>query len=271
MNARRGLALLSAASIVAAGCGAGPGGTGAESTADPTATVPPEVTAPDDVDWYLVSGLSTTGWESWTPTATFRDGRMAGDAGCNSYSYPYRIDGATMTIDGARGGPVTQMFCDGAGEVTDAEFRSLVASGVVGRWSIGADGLVLAGSSGAEVLRFAAVNPAGAWSASMVRLPYSLGSLEPGSEITATFGDDGTLTGSAGCNTYAATYTASGKHISITRPTATGRTCDDAVMAQEASYLEHLPSARLISGWKDGLALLHADGTIVAEFWRVTP
>jgi heat shock protein HslJ len=66
-----------------------------------------------------------------------------------------------------------------------------------------------------------------------------------GTEIDAVFGEDGDLTGSAGCNQYFAGYETEGDLITIGAPGATRRFCAEppGVMEQEAAYVAALASA----------------------------
>ena len=67
----------------------------------------------------------------------------------------------------------------------------------------------------------------------------------PGSIITGVFDASGDLSGSSGCNTYSASYTADATSISIGTPVGTQLLCSDppGVMEQESSYLSLLPLA----------------------------
>jgi len=107
-------------------------------------------------------------------------------------------------------------------------------------------------------------------SGTSVRLPDSVSSPLPGTEITADFDDKGKLTGSAGCNTYNATYTTEGAKITIADVSATEMACDgpDGVMEQEQAYLEALPLAAGYRVEGSRLSLLKADGTYVATYER---
>jgi heat shock protein HslJ/uncharacterized lipoprotein YbaY len=63
----------------------------------------------------------------------------------------------------------------------------------------------------------------------------------PGTTITLSFGSDGSVTGSSGCNTYSGSYrTAEGGQIIFGDLTTTHKSCPDAVMKQEEAYLELL-------------------------------
>jgi len=70
-----------------------------------------------------------------------------------------------------------------------------------------------------------------------------------GTELTAAFGADGSLTGSAGCNNYTASYQVDGRSITI-GPAATTRkacTAPEGIMEQEQQYLTALSSAATFS------------------------
>jgi heat shock protein HslJ len=91
-----------------------------------------------------------------------------------------------------------------------------------------------------------------------------------GSEITATFADDGTLSGSAGCNTYDASYTTDGDTIEIDAPSSTKMACPEpeGVMDQEAAYLAALPTAATFRVNGGLLELLSAEGSAVVTYTR---
>jgi heat shock protein HslJ len=67
-------------------------------------------------------------------------------------------------------------------------------------------------------------------------------SLVTDTEITAMFGDDGQVTGSAGCNNYFATYTAAGSSLTVGPAGVTQMYCEqpEGVMDQEMMYLQAL-------------------------------
>jgi len=67
----------------------------------------------------------------------------------------------------------------------------------------------------------------------------------PGTEVSATFGEDGSLAGSAGCNTYSALYQVNGDALSIGSIASGRQTCGDpaGIMEQERAFLAALQSA----------------------------
>lgn len=63
-----------------------------------------------------------------------------------------------------------------------------------------------------------------------------------GTQITARFGEDGVLSGSAGCNRYKMFYWIDGANMTIRQPAATRQVCrGEGIMAQEATFLGLLP------------------------------
>ena len=91
-----------------------------------------------------------------------------------------------------------------------------------------------------------------------------------GTELTATFGDDATLSGSSGCNTYTAAYTTDKGAIEIADVADTKKACSEpaGVMEQESSYLALLP--RVASFRVDGpvLELIDVDRQRLVAFAR---
>ena len=94
----------------------------------------------------------------------------------------------------------------------------------------------------------------------------------PKSEITAIFGSDGSLYGSAGCNSYSTTYQVGGDTITI-KPAATTRmSCPDTgVMDQETSYLAELASAKTFEIVGERLTLKDADGKTILTYMANQP
>jgi heat shock protein HslJ len=66
----------------------------------------------------------------------------------------------------------------------------------------------------------------------------------PRTEITAVFGEDGSLGGSSGCNNFNTSYEVDGSNISISEMiAATMMACPEPVMQQETAFLANLSSA----------------------------
>lgn len=58
--------------------------------------------------------------------------------------------------------------------------------------------------------------------------------------VTAEFGEDGSVSGIAGCNGYSASYDVDGDQIDISTPVTTSSSCRERLMNQESAYLETL-------------------------------
>ncbi|MEZ4716085.1 MAG: META domain-containing protein [Caldilineaceae bacterium] len=81
--------------------------------------------------------------------------------------------------------------------------------------------------------------------------------------VTATFAENGLLTGISGCNNYSAGYSIDGDTIAIEPPATTRKACSDARMMLEEEYLAALTAAATFS--VDGATLTLFDGDSGAE------
>ncbi|HEX5781267.1 MAG TPA: META domain-containing protein [Solirubrobacteraceae bacterium] len=206
----------------------------------------------EDVPWMLASG----------PSATFTDGTVAGSTGCNRFTASYTLEGDVLEISPAA---TTRMACEPPVAAAEREF--LAALDRVAGWESAGGELVLSDADGNELLRFREPSPEGNWTATMFRQRDAVSSPLPETEVTAVF-EDGTLTGSAGCNTYRATYTTDRGSITIGEPAATRKACagPPGVMEQEQAYLSALPLAVGYRVEGSTLSLLTAEGTYVAIY-----
>jgi heat shock protein HslJ len=93
-------------------------------------------------------------------------------------------------------------------------------------------------------------------------------SLIIGTEITSDFDEDGTMTGSAGCNDYSAPYEATEDMISIGMAIRTEMACTDpeGVMEQETQYLASLQDAVVYTIRDDRLEVRDENGSGVAYY-----
>jgi heat shock protein HslJ len=89
-----------------------------------------------------------------------------------------------------------------------------------------------------------------------------------GTTLTAAFGEDGSLDGSAGCNSYSASYMVQGTFLSITPPSATGMLCGEpeGIMEQESAFLAALQSAGSYSLEVGELYIQDGSGATALEF-----
>jgi heat shock protein HslJ len=93
-----------------------------------------------------------------------------------------------------------------------------------------------------------------------------------GTAITLDFGDEGRITGSAGCNHYFATYEIKGTAITIGQAGSTLMYCAAAgVMEQESAYLTLLNQASSVTAGNDLLTLADVKGRTILSFTRTVP
>ena len=93
----------------------------------------------------------------------------------------------------------------------------------------------------------------------------------PDTTITAVFDGQGTLSGTAGCNQYNASYTNGKDNLTISPPTSTERSCGSpaGVMAQESLYLAKIQEVRGYSV-DDTLKLRNGRGEVILTYSTVT-
>ena len=92
-----------------------------------------------------------------------------------------------------------------------------------------------------------------------------------GTELQLQFGDGGSLSGSAGCNHFSASFAISGDQITIGPALTTRKFCQDpqGIMEQETAFLTALPRASRFEQTGDRLEMRMADDALVATFVRL--
>ena len=184
---------------------------------------------------------------------------MSGSDGCNSFS-----GSATISDGAAEFGPLasTAMACIGpVSEQADAFQAALsqaagyqIADG--GKLElVDADGNVVATLAVQEMPALVGTT----WSATGVNNGRGgVQSLVAGTEITALFGEDGTLSGNDGCNDYNASYTVDGDSVEISMGPSTLMACPEEIMTQASAYQAALGNATTFSVSGDRLELRDA-------------
>jgi heat shock protein HslJ len=208
-----------------------------------------------------------------TPTVTLSfglDGQITGNDGCNQYQGAYSADGSSIEI--ARSLAGTLMACS---DPVDAQARTyLEALQRAARFAVDDIRLSLHDGTGRLLATFvpAISSPVNTnWEV----IAYNNGkqgvvSLLPGTRVSASFGNDGRVTGNAGCNQYFATYKLDGQAMSIGMAAATRKFCaePEGLMQQEALYLEALKSTSTFRLNGDRLELRAEDGALAATLNR---
>lgn len=190
--------------------------------------------------------------------------RISGSAGCNSYSGDY-----TGTADGKFGAEKmyrTAVLCM-PDEIMAQEGAYMAFLNKADKYSIAGNKLTLKAPDGkTAVFTPQSQELAGtAWQATSVEGQ----SLVSGSSITVSFGNDGKISGTAGCNRYSGSYAASvsGETVSISALSATRMLCHEpeGIMVQEQRFLAALQSAASYSVNPGTLTLRAADGSAVVS------
>ena len=199
------------------------------------------------------------------PSATFEDENVSGWAGCNSYTGGFQIDGSSLVIGQIA---TTRMACPSPADTIEREYLAALAR--VAAWRTEDDEVVLVDADDAELLRYERATPVGRWQVTALLAGYALASPIAGTELTATFGDDATISGSSGCNTYKAAYTTDKGAIQIVDVAGTKKACPEptGVMEQEASYLALLPRAASFRVDGPVLELIDVDRQRLVTFAR---
>jgi len=247
-------------------------------TASETETPTTQVTADlEGTLWKLDSYLNSQGEPADVLPDTeiaieFKDGQVNGSAGCNAYFAPYETDGNSLTL-GAIGS--TLMACEPA--VNDQETQYLVALKSAASYQVTDDKLQIANTDGETVLTFSVLEPTPLTGTTWRLAGYNDGkggfvSVLSGTEITVLFGDDGSLSGTAGCNRYTASYEVEGETFSIGPAGVTRMMCaePEGIMEQESAYLAALESVAAYQTKGDLLELRDADGMRLASYTTET-
>jgi heat shock protein HslJ len=193
----------------------------------------------------------------------FSGGKLSGATGCNSFGGSYTQSGDSLTISL---GPMTMIGCP---PPLDAQERAVVnALPKTASFAIRAGKLVLLDGPGTALLAYthldssAMVGPK--WEVTGVNTGNAVSSPVPGTKLTATFGADGTVAGSAGCNTYSAGYTLTGDALAIQPAASTRMHCESpaGVMEQESAFLAALEHSTKVGISSHGVTLRDSNGAI---------
>lgn len=178
---------------------------------------------------YAINTTMTAPLPSTKVTMNFgNDGRISGTAGCNHYFATYTLKGTAITFGPAGS---TLMYCVDSG-VMDQESAYLTLLGQAASITVDGDRLTLLDGKGSPILAFSkTIPPAPAplvgtnWTLESFHTGDAVSSLISGTAITAVFGNDGSVTGSAGCNRYFGRYNVSENSLSIDQIGSTKMYC----------------------------------------------
>ncbi len=199
-------------------------------------------------------------------TAEFTTDKIAGSSGCNRFTGGYTADGTTIDI-----GPLasTLMACVGAAMAVEADYLARLDEAAT--FSIGDGTMTMSDKAGQVVLSYKAAVPITLtgtnWSANGINTGTdAVSSLVAGTTVTAVFGDDGSISGNAGCNTYNGTYEVTGTTMKIGPLSTTMMACEPDVTKQETNYLAALGRVTKYTIRGDQLELRDDGGALQAGY-----
>jgi len=222
---------------------------------------------------YVSNGTSLQPLNGTTVTMFFSDaGKITGSAGCNHYFASYEMKGTAITIGQAGS---TEMYCSAPG-VMEQESIYLVLLGKTASVTAGNTSLTFADAKGNTILSFARIVPPAparlvgtTWKLDSFYTADAVSSVIAGTTITAVFDKDGSVTGSAGCNRYFASYTVTGISISIGSAGSTKMYCTSpGVGQQESTYLASLGRVATFTITGDRLVLADPKGATILSFTK---
>ena len=232
-----------------------------------------ETPALEGTSWQLVSYVSAdnetvAAVPDVDATIMFQDGSVSGSSGCNSFSGGYTVDGNQISMGEMA---TTLMACP---EPLMLQEQGLTAAlGGAATYAIEGDTLQLIDADGNVLATFVPAVQATLVGPTWSATGYNNGrggftSLIIGSEITAVFGEDGTLSGNASCNNYTASYTVDGDAIQIGPAASTRMMCNEpeGIMQQEQEYLAALETAAVYRLDGDMLDMRTSEGSRVAAY-----
>ena len=229
---------------------------------------PSEAIELDGTRWDVVElgGEPVTG--DAQGTLDFSGGQVSGVGFCNGFGGVYELDGTELTF-----GELAQtlMACLEPEGVMELESAYMAALNSATAYRLDGDNLVLTDAEGTDLVVLSPAETVSLEGTSWQLTGYSDGlgvtSLVLGSEITAIF-DGENVGGSAGCNSYTASYTLDGDEISVGPAASTRMACmePEGVMEQESAYLEALSAAATYELGRDRLTLYDGEGQTLVMF-----
>lgn len=206
-------------------------------------------------------------------TAVFaEDGTLSGNAGCNTYSGSYTVDGDKIDI-----GPLLSTMKACADDIMAQEAAFLKALEASTVFAIQANEMVLRDDKGAAQVGFLADEAQAAASAldgtawQMTGYNNGRGGVQGALadvKVTAIFAED-RVAGNAGCNNYSASFEEDGNKIVIGQAISTMMACEQKIMQQETAYLKALSAAATFEITGSELILRDAKGAVQVRYTEI--
>ena len=268
------LALTALAVVIAvAACAPPPMQTPDESTiTEPTPQRASDTPSIEGVVWQLQSYVDADGktqpaLADAPATIIFLGGKFIGDTHCNSVTGEYTLDGDEITT---QMGPSTLRACES--DIASQEGGMMYGLAHAARYKIDDGELTLMDADGNALLIFVA-QPAPELTGStwqLISFNNGKGGMESNlatEKISITFGEDGQVSGNAGCNAFTGSYQIDGNRMTFGQLVTTRKMCSkpEGVMETEQAFLKNLSHVTTFSVMGDTLTLYdkHGDRLLV--------
>jgi heat shock protein HslJ len=225
----------------------------------------------EDVTWVLQSSsideLVAEAPADARVDLVFSAGEIAGQSACNRYGGPYEVDGSSISFGDLFS---TNMACEQP--LMDIESAYLTALGNVDAYEVSAEELVLTGGDvrlafDAEAAQEPLRLDGTAWSLEAIGTGVdAVSSPIAGTQVTLELQDDGSASGSGGCNQFNTSFETDGATISFGPVGSTQIACELDVMDQETAVLGALESAATFEIVGDLLTLSDAGGGFLVSY-----
>ena len=260
MTLRRSLTSLTLGTLALVAC-ADPGG-GSSTGTDPEALVGHQWT----LDASSMASLAGEEPAGAIVTIAFEDGQASGRAACNSYGGAYDAgDDGSLSFESFA---VTAMACEEP--LMSLESAYLEALGAV--TGFGVDGKLTLNGDEIDLTFDEEVSPVAlplvgtTWTLTTIASGDAVSSVLNGTDVTAVFTADATVSGSAGCNRYSGSYTWTGDQLSFSPLATTKMACADDVMAQESAFLASMEQVASLAIEGSQLTLADGSGALLLGF-----
>jgi len=225
----------------------------------------------DGTGWLLVTLNGKPALTETQVTLNFESGQLSGRDGCNRFSGGFEASDGKFSV--GQNLASTMMACPEPIMKQAAEFTQALTQAAA--YQNDGKQLTLLGSDG-KALAVLDAQSKSLEGTSWIVTGYNNGNqavvgVLTGSQLTANFGPDGKLSGSAGCNNYNSTYQVSENTIQIGPAATTRKMCSEpaGVMEQEMQYLQALETAATYRIDGSFMELRTADDAMAVTFERV--
>lgn len=197
-----------------------------------------------------------------------QDGSVSGIAGCNGYTASYDTEGDQISITNV---VTTSSTC--RDRLMSQETSYLETLETVVSYQVLGTTLEMRDAEGRAMLVYDTLAQTTLPGSSWMLTEYDDGSgtivpVIPGTTVSAEFGDEGLLTGSAGCNGYSASYNVASNLIKIDAIVMTEIYCmePEGLMDQESQYLSALEQSSAFAIVGKAMGLVDEEGAILAIY-----